>query len=80
MNDPFAGTVLLVREVRAHPDRSNKDSYVLSHWIQEEGAELREVSQEGYTAWLQQALQWLGWILCEHEAEPSNSNLLQPLD
>lgn len=53
------GTVLLVREVRVHPDRSNKDSYILSHWVQEEGQELKEVSQEGYVEWLK-ALQWLG--------------------
>ncbi|CAL1147967.1 unnamed protein product [Cladocopium goreaui] len=53
------GTVLLVREVRVHPDRSNKDSYILSHWVQEEGQELKEVSQEGYDEWLK-ALQWMG--------------------
>eukprot|EP00435_Cladocopium_sp_Y103_P030996 s1277_g7.t2 len=52
------GTVLLVREVRVHPDRSNKDSYILSHWVQEEGQELKEVSQEGYVEWLK-ALQWM---------------------
>ena len=51
--------MLLVREVRVHPDRSNKDSYILSHWVQEEGQELKEVSQEGYDEWLK-ALQWLG--------------------
>lgn len=52
------GTMLLIREVRVHPDRSLKDAYILQHWVQEEEAELKEVSEEGYLAWLQQALMW----------------------
>lgn len=51
---------MLIREVRVHPDRSLKDAYILQHWVQEEEAELKEVSEEGYLAWLQQALMWLG--------------------
>lgn len=37
--------------MRLHPDRSQKDAYVLSHWVQE-GDEMKEVSQEAYLAWL----------------------------
>ena len=44
--------MLLIREVRVHPDRSLKDAYILQHWVQEEEAELKEVSEEGYLAWL----------------------------
>ncbi|CAJ1379936.1 unnamed protein product [Effrenium voratum] len=52
------GPILMVREVRVHPDSSNKEGYILSHWVKEE-EDFKELSPEGYVAYLA-ALQCLG--------------------